>query len=424
MAKKTLGRILMISEHADPLAKPGSKEVGGQNVYVLNLARALSKIGWEVDVFTRWDSPKKQRVIKFAQRARVIRVTAGPRHYIPRDELFKYLPDFVDDIVRFRKENGINYDLIHSHYWMSGWCGLKISNLWGIPLISTYHSLGYIRYSALKNFENYNVENKFFKLRLHWEREIAKLSSKVVATSPYEQNDIMKFYGGNSKKIKIIPAGIDPKNYYPLNHATARKSLNIVDCENIILYVGRIEWRKGIGTLIVALSELSKIDENMYEKTRLIIVGRTRGPESKEVKRLKKIAQQFGVLQKITFTGSKDVSDLRKYYSAANVCVVPSYYEPFGIVPLEALACNCPVIASKVGGLQYTVKDGIAGYLVPPRNVSQLATAINRVLEDNSGFRQKVMKYTNKSLLKKFVWNSIAKDISSLYKRTIKDKEI
>lgn len=419
MAKKTLGRILMISEHADPLAKPGSKEVGGQNVYVYNLARSLSKIGWEVDVFTRWDNPKKLRVVKFAQRARVIRVAAGPRNYIPRDELFKYLPDFVDDIIKYKKENKANYDLVHSHYWMSGWCGLKISRLWDIPLISTYHSLGYIRYNALKDFKRHNAENDFFKLRLHWEKEVAKYSNVILATSPFERSDILKYYNGDKKKIEIIPAGIEPKNFYPLNSTIARKSLNINENENIILYVGRIEWRKGIGTLIVALSELSKIDAEKFENSRLIIVGRTKGPERKEVKRLKDTAQKFGVLHKISFAGSKDISELRKYYSAANVCVVPSYYEPFGIVPLEALACNCPVIASKVGGLQFTVKNKHAGYLIPPRKPHHLANAIKHLLNDNS-IKQRVMSYTDKVVLKKFIWSSIAQEMNKLYINTIK----
>ncbi|MEX0594547.1 MAG: glycosyltransferase [Patescibacteria group bacterium] len=409
----------MISEHADPLARPGSKEVGGQNVYVYNLARALSKIGWEVDVFTRWDNPNKQRVIKFAQRARVIRVKSGPRHYIPRDELYKFLPDFVDDVVSFKKENNLNYDLIHTHYWMSGWCGLKISSLWDVPMVATYHSLGYVRFHTLKAFKKHSPDNDFFRKRISWEKKIAQLSDSVLSTSPYEREDITKYYGVSSHNIAVIPAGIDAKTYYPINKSVARRTIQRPADEKIVLYVGRIEWRKGIGTLISALAKVIEAKKIDTSNLKLLIVGRTVGPEKKEVKRLKQLAQHLGIAERIIYTGSKDASQLRHYYSAADVCVVPSYYEPFGIVPLEAMACGTPVIASKVGGLRYTVKNKKAGLLVPPRNPKGLSRAINNILGNEDHYIKSVSQYARDVVLKEFVWPAVAKEASNLYKKII-----
>ena len=376
----------MISEHADPVARLGSKETGGQNVYVYNLAKQLGALGWEVDVFTRLDSANEQRVVRFARRCRVIRVASGPKRYVPRDHLFQYLPDFVDGIVSFKKAHNLSYDIIHAHYWMSGWSGLKLKKLWEIPLVGTYHSLGYIRYHSLKEHKEQKIDSEFFRFRIKWEKQLAREADLVITTSPYEKEDLAKYYDATSANLVVVPAGINPASFHPINQTIARKHLGLDPVKKVVLYVGRLEWRKGIGTLIAAFAKLAKTTEK--DSAVLIIVGRTDGNEANEVSRLKKLAHDLGIASLVRFVGSKEKKQVRLFYSAANVCAVPSYYEPFGIVPLEALACGTPVVASSVGGLQMTSVDGTTGHLVAPRTPELLAAALKDVLDNETTYRK------------------------------------
>lgn len=412
----------MISEHADPLARLGAKEVGGQNVYVYNLAKELGQIGWEVDIFTRWDTTSKQRVVRLGKGVRVIRVKAGPRRYIPRDHLTRYLREFTDDIVGFKNENKLNYDLIHTHYWMSGWVGLKLAKLWEVPIVVTYHSLGYLRYHALKSYKQHAPDSKFFTLRITWERQLAAQADSVLATSPYEKADLLKYYNAPEGTITVIPVGVNFDAFKPLLQSTARRHLKISARDKVILYVGRMEWRKGVGTLIVAFADFLKTRDDP-ERYRLILVGRTIGPERPEVNRLKKIAHEQGVSQHVTFVGSKEKRAVHYYYAAANLVVVPSYYEPFGIVPLEALSTGTPVVASKVGGLQYTSKDEVTGRLVTPRSPRHLAQALAEVTDKEDGYRQKIKRHAKLVLRRQFSWEAIARVADRHYKAVIKNKK-
>lgn len=411
---------MMISEHADPVASPGANEAGGQNVYVYHLAKELARMGWEVDVFTRWDNRMKKQVVRFAQRARVIRIRSGPRNFIARDHLFKYLPEFADNIIAFKTENNLSYKLIHAHYWMSGWSALKVGQLWNIPVVTTYHSLGYVRYHTLKNYQGATANNSFFKFRVKWEKELAHKSS-VLATSPYEKDDLIKHYQATPSKIAVIPCGIDLKLFQPIPTDKARKKLDLNADETIVLYAGRLEWRKGIATLLHALPKLIEASPELKNSIKLVIVGRKTGSDSTEAKRLKEITSQLKLSKQVAFVGSRDQSQLKYFYSAANVCVVPSYYEPFGIVPLEAFACQCPVIASRIGGLQYTVHDKQNGLLVAPRNPTALASALREIINDNKHYKDNVRRFSKTTLLEKFAWSKIAKSVDRFYAKLIKN---
>lgn len=421
MKKHSKGRILMISEHADPLARPGSKEVGGQNVYVHDLAKELGSLGWKVDVYTRWDNRIKKQVINFAKNCRVIRIKSGPRQYTPRDFLFQYLPEFVDNIVAHKTEQKLTYNIIHAHYWMSGWSALKIGQLWDIPVVTTYHSLGYVRYHTLKLHKDQSVDGEFFKFRVRWEREIGN-KGRVLSTSPFEKKDLIRYYGIPSARIEVVPAGIDLAMFYQIGMQKARERIGIPTDANLVLYVGRLEWRKGIGTLLYSIPNLLRKSPELKKTLKVVIVGRySTSSDQGEYQRLKAIVVHLGIERYINFVGSKDRAEMKYYYSAANVCTVPSYYEPFGLVPLEAFACGCPVIASRVGGLKFTVRDRYTGLLVRPRNPKSLASATAKVLSDADRFRENIRKFSETELVEKFSWQSVCSKVSDYYMRLIKE---
>lgn len=418
---KKITRVLMISEHADPLAPPGAKETGGQNVYLYHLAKELSKRGMYVDVYTRWDKGNKNEVVRFAKRARVIRVVSGSKHYIPRDHLFKYLPDFVDGIVAFKNKNKLAYDLIHSHYWMSGWSGLKLSELWHIPLTTTYHSLGYVRYHTLRRYKEQTFDSKFFQFRVEWEKILSQNAS-VIATSPFEKNDLIKHYNASAQNVTVIPAGIDLRMFRRVHRSTARKRIGLDAQAITIMYAGRIEWRKGIATLLYSIPKLLQKNPNLKKNLKLLIVGRkSSGAERKEVERLKSIILALKIQKYIHFVGSKNRTEMKYYYSAADVCAVPSYYEPFGLVPLEAFSCQCPVVASKVGGLQYTIHHDKTGLLVPPRDPDALARAMDDVIQNRSKYVSEISKFSNNELKHEFSWEAVAKEMVAYYDKLIKE---
>lgn len=380
-------RILIISDHADPLAEIGSKEAGGQNIYVFYLTKFLCKLGIVVDVYTRWDKKNKREVIKYNCNLRVIRVKAGPKRYMPRDNFLSVIDEFADNVLKRIEKEGVNYDVIHTNYWFSGLIGLKICKKIKRPMVHVYHSIGQIRFDSLKKLKIQDNASDFFEKRKIAEKKIAQKATRIIATSPVEKRIVNKLFEIPNEKIDVITIGVDTNIFNPIKKERSRKFLRADEKEKILLYVGRIEWRKGIGTLIYAFKNVTL----EYPNSKLYIVGGGKGSAAKELEeaeceRLSKIAKELDVEDKVVFLGAKKQKILKKYYSAADVCIVPSYYEPFGIVPLESMACGTPVVASRTGGLQFTVKDGKTGSLSKPRDYNDLAQKINIVLKNGKNF--------------------------------------
>lgn len=415
----------MISVHSDPLAKMGSHEAGGQNVYVNEVSRALSRLGWEVDIFTRADKKRKKKVVSINKKVRVIRLQAGPLRYVPKSKLTPHLPEFIGNLLSWQKANNALYQIIHSHYWDGGWVASRLKNILQIPMVHTSHSLGYVRYNALKNYETVSIDTEEFKQRIATEKEIMEASDKIVAESPYERDDLTKYYNINPLKIKVIPAGVDMVKFKHLDKKICRQILKIDEDALIILYVGRLEWRKGVGTLITAFANLSKMNPISEDDIRLLIVGGSIGKrgnldDKKEMKRLRAIAEEKGIGGLVTFIGQVSQEKIKYYFNASNICVVPSYYEPFGIVPLEAMSCEVPVIASSVGGLQYSVKDEKTGLLTPPRASNILAEKLNTLLKNNV-LIEKLVKNAKIRVKEKFTWSKIAQDFDQQFKSLISE---
>mgnify|MGYP001147906430 CR=1 FL=1 len=396
-------RVLMISDHADPLAKIGSKESGGQNVYVMSVASLLAKRGHRVDVYTRWDCPTKQEVVQVNPNLRVVRVNAGPRGYMPRDDFLKIIGDFTAGIKERIELEALAYDVIFSNYWFSGIIGLSLAKDYGIPQTHVYHSIGQIRYQTLKDVRPEEVDNNLFRVRAMWERRLARECASIITTSPVEQADIQRLFRISRDKIICLPIGVDLRQFRPRSQARARKKLGL-GAGPLVLYVGRIEWRKGIGTLIQALAKLPDAE--------LCVVGGGTNKEARKLdaaerKRLQSIANDLGLKDRVHFVGAKQPAQVALYYAAADVCAVPSYYEPFGIVPIEAMACGTPVVASHTGGMRFTVREGITGHLAKTNDHEDLAAKLALVLQRG---RDAYAQAARTHIQQQFAWPKIAVD--------------
>lgn len=410
--RPTPGRqpIALISEHADPAAPVGKEEAGGQNVYVRQVGEALAKLGWQVDMFTRKTHPDDAAIVQHSPYCRTIRLVAGPERFVPRDELFQYMPEFVEAFQKFQLKEGTSYPLIHTNYWLSAWVGLQLKKNSNIQLVHTYHSLGSVKYQSVAN------RPPIAETRLAVEREILEQSHCVVATSPQELETLRSLVSSEGR-VEVIPCGTDIDNFRLLPKAEARAKLGLSPTDQIVLYVGRFDPRKGIETMVRACA-LSEAKERGH--LRLIVAGGSDPDraDSQERDRIEQIVAELGLAEQTIFTGRLGHDVLPLYYTAADVCVIPSHYEPFGLVAIEAMACGTPVVASNVGGLKFTVIPEETGLLVPPQDTAAFAAAIDRILSDELWAR-KLRKQASERVRQKFSWAGVAIQLSDLYRRLL-----
>lgn len=410
-------RIALLTDHADPLAPIGSLEAGGENVYVSELSKALARLDWSVDVFTRWSSPKNTKIAKIGSSVRVIRLKAGPVDYIPRDKLFPHMEEYVESFLSFMKETKSEYLLLHGNYYFSGWAGVQLSRRLGIPHVNTFHTLGAIRHLALGSRDQSPKE------RIKIETEVLDGADRIIATSPPMKEEMIEHYKTQAKKIIVIPGGVNLNRFTPTPQLLARRVLHVDQNMQMILYVGRIERRKGLDTLLSAMYELARRMPEERRNLKLYISGSvppnkweslSDGAEKEELHRLEEIVEQLKIKDMVRFIGSVNREYLQYYYSSADMTIVPSFYEPFGLVPLESMACGTLVIASKVGGMQWTIKDGKSGFLVPPRDPLVLAEKMQYVLE-HPAVRKKMRENGIDRVSHFFSWDVVAQQMSQFY---------
>lgn len=406
-------RVAMISEHASPMALLGGEDAGGQNVYVDELSRHLVPLGFEVDVFTRLDNASARPVNQWADGVRVINVRAGPPTPLKKDLIFPYMSEFRDNMLRFTEEQNIQYDLVHAHFWMSGWVGCEIKRIWKLPLVQTFHALGVIK-RIHQGKDDTSPEE-----RLSVERRIVKEVDRIVATCPTEKDDLQLYYDGDPRQVTVIPCGVNSTIFSPMEQKLARHMLRLPHQGHIVVYVGRILPRKGIDNIIEGMAHLAK---HYPGRADLIIVGgetdQAMPDNDEEMGRLAELARSLSIADRVKFTGRRPQHTLRQYYSAADVCVTTPWYEPFGMVPLEAMACGTPVIAAAVGGLKYSVVDQVTGFLVPPKNPEALAEKLSVMLEHDDLRRQQSIK-ARQRVEQWFTWPKIAARMSSVYQELI-----
>jgi D-inositol-3-phosphate glycosyltransferase len=364
-------RIAMISEHASPLAILGGVDSGGQNVYVGQLARHLATIGYEVDVFTRRDSPLLPETAEWVNGVRIVHVPAGPAEYVRKEKLLPHMKEFTDFMARFCRRQRRRYALAHANFWMSGLVAADLKQLLGLPFVVTFHALGRIRRLYQREADGFPDE------RFAIEDRIVTEADHLVAECPQEEEDLIRWYNADPARITIVPGGFDPSELWPISKALARVSLGLTPDEPIILQLGRMVPRKGVDTVIRGFARLRR--EHGIAARLLVVGGDSNDADAgvtPEIGRLQAIARAEGVADHVVFVGRRGREVLKYYYSAADVFVTTPWYEPFGITPVEAMACGTPVIGSNVGGIKFTVRDGETGYLVAPDDPAAIGERI------------------------------------------------
>ena len=406
-------RIAMLSVHTCPLAMLGGKSTGGMNVYVRELSRELGRRGIAVDVYTRCESTVHPQVMPLGPNARVIHICAGPQEHQEKNQLFGYLPEFTANLMDFALSEGLQYDLIHSHYWLSGRVALDLQKAWTVPVIQMFHTLG-----EMKNRVAQPGEAREHAERIETEREIMRLADRITPATELDQEQMVTLYGADPAKMRIIPCGVDLQQFHPFDRELARRQIGLDPSIKTVLFVGRMEPLKGIDDLLLAIAHIINDHAMPCNRLSLILIGGSAedSPEaiSSEMARLIRMRDELGLQEMATFVGAQGQDVLPYYYSAADVVVMPSHYESFGLVALEAMACGTPVVASDVGGLSYTVEDGVTGFLVPQRNPLALGDRICDILNDEL-FRDQLGRQAL-AVAQRYSWQRIADQIIGVYR--------
>jgi glycosyltransferase involved in cell wall biosynthesis len=401
-------RIAFISEHASPLAILGGVDNGGQNVYVAELAKELAEDGYSVDIFTRKENTQQAELIDWLPGIRVIHIKAGPSAIVEKENLLVHMEEFRDNMLFFISRQRLRYDLIHAHFFMSALVASSIKKTLHIPYVVTFHALGLVRKAYQQEADKFPPE------RCLIERFIVRDADRIIAECPQDREDLIRYYDAEAKKISVVPCGFNPTEFQPFDRREARRKLGLPETGRILLQLGRMVPRKGIDTVITALAHLT----HQAEKVRLVIVGgNSDDPDpllTPEIGRLQDIAKATNVADLVLFTGRKTREMLRYYYAAADIFITTPWYEPFGITPLEAMACGIPVIGSDTGGIKYSVAHGRTGFLVPPKTPADLAIKIDQLLK-NVALAEQMGRRALKRVHKLFTWKKVAHQMSEVY---------
>ena len=397
-------KIAMLSIHSCPLGKVGGEDTGGMSVYIRELGRELGRRGHLVDVFTRIHEPIHDQVVELGENARLIHFKAGEEE-THKLELYSHLADFTRTLENFRKENGLRYDLIHSHYWLSGLVGERLQELWNIPHLIGFHTLG-----AVKNAVGIGEGEP--ELRINAERRLVKGCHHIIASTEKGKEDLITYYDAAPEAISIIPCGVNLDLFRPIQREIARCHLGL-NGETIIVFVGRIIPLKGIDNMLKAMAHLEG-----KQGIKLVVIGGDDHSQA-EMQRLKNLSRTLRIDESVIFLGSVKQEILPFFYSAADLCVVPSYYESFGLVVLESLACGTPVVATKVGCAESVIRYGETGYVVADNDPCSLADKISRLLSTPNG--KPGFVHSVRASVAKYSWPNISEAILEEYRSVLRD---
>lgn len=401
-------KIALISEHASPLAALGGTDSGGQNVYVAYIARQLAREGHQVDVFTRRDDPAQPRVTHLGRNLRVVSVRGGPQRPVPKEELLPYMAEFSDEVVSWCAAQASPYDVVHANFFMSGLAALRLRDEFGIPFVITFHALGKVRRQHQGNAD------AFPAARLGIEEMLVDNANRIISECPQDRLDLISLYGAREDRLVMVPCGVDSAEL-GFGDGLARQRLGLPEEDFVIVQLGRLVPRKGIDNVIEGVAELER--RHAIRATLLVVGGEAADPDPRltpEIGRLQAIAEAAGVADRVRFTGRRARSELRDYYCAADVFVTTPWYEPFGITPLEAMACGRPVIGSAVGGIAHTVVDGVTGFLVPPRDPAALADRLAR-LQREPELARSLGRAGMRRVRSEFTWKQVAGALAAVY---------
>lgn len=399
-------KIAMISIHSCPMKMPGGRDTGGMNVYIRELARELGKRGHSVDIYTMAHQPQHEPLVNLGQNVRLIHLEAGVDEDMPKVAIYAYVRRFACGVENFRKSNDINYDLIHSHYWLSGLIGRQLQTRWHIPHAVMFHTLG-----AVKN--SIGIGRDEPELRIEGEREVVGSCDRIIASTAKEREDLIKHYGASTDKIAIIPCGVNLDLFKPVAKEIARKELGL-DHQKVILFVGRIEPLKGLEQLLGALNYMEG------EKPPLLIIVGGDEHSQGQVQMLQRMVKDLRIQDQVTFVGSVDQEKLPFFYSAADICAIPSYYESFGMVALESLACGTPIVATNVGGMRSIIRHGGMGRIARDNSPHNLASEISELLYQPKDKARHIK--TRRDRMTEFSWVTIADSMLYEYNRLLSDQ--
>ena len=404
-------RIAMLSLHTSPLARLGrTRDAGGMNVYVRELSRELGRGGIFVDVFTRWTDPSDSPVEPLSDHVRLIRVQAGPIAPLPTSELLPYVDEFACRVMRFAERNSHPYDLIHSHYWLSGVAGLKLAQVWDVPHVTMFHTVERLKGERLGAPADMTPAGA---RRADYEGLIAATADCVTVATTHEREQLQRLCGLPTSRVEVIPCGVDLQAFTPgapAQRREARAALGL-ESEAVLLTVGRLDPIKGADLLLESVAL-------MRTPATLILVGGNPDGDP-ELERLRARAAELGLADRVRLPGAVPQTDLPRYYRAADALVVASRYESFGLVALEALACGTPVVAAKVGGLPSIVRDGENGVLVPWRCPPAFAEQLDALLGDAPRLRH--LRAAARSSVERFDWHRVGDQVRGLY-QTLTDE--
>ena len=404
-------KIALISEHASPLAVAGGVDSGGQNIYVANVARELTEMGHQVDVFTRRDRALLP-LISDMDGVRVIHVPAGPPMQLPKERLLPFMDEFAAFLIEFFRGEKTPYDVMHANFFMSGLAALKVKAALGVPLVTTFHALGRVR--RIHQGANDGFPDERFAI----EDDLVAQSDVVIAECPQDEADLIGHYRADPARIQTVPCGFDADEFHPMDRATAREALGWQQDQFTVLQLGRLVERKGIDNVVRGVGVLKQAFSASAEL--YVVGGNSDAPNEKaspEIARLRGIARDCGVAGQTHFVGRRGRAQLRYFYSAADVFVTTPWYEPFGITPVEAMACGTPVIGADVGGIRYSVADGITGFLVPPRDPAALAARLDQLRRDPA-LARRMGEAGLERARKEFTWRGVGEALAQIYMRT------
>lgn len=398
-------RVAMISEHASPLAALGGVDAGGQNVHVAALSSALARAGHDVTVYTRRDDPALATTVEAAPGFRVVHVDAGPAQHVPKDELLPHVPALGEGVARHWAQHGAP-DVVHGHFWMSGLAALDAASRTPahVPVLQTFHALGSVKRRHQGAADTSPPE------REHLEPWVGRTADAVVATCSDEVFELRSL-GVPAHAISVVPCGVDSRTFTPDGPVEPRGATHR------ILSVGRLVPRKGVGNLVSALALLR---EQGYDVELVVVGGDGASPDQPdpEVERLRDLATDLGVAEHVELRGQVPQDQLPPVLRSADTVVCAPWYEPFGIVPLEAMACGVPVVAATVGGLVDTVVDGVTGLHVPPRDPGSIARATARLLDD-PGLRSALGRAGRDRARGRYSWDRVASATLRIYQQVV-----
>jgi D-inositol-3-phosphate glycosyltransferase len=392
-------RVAMLSVHTSPLAQPGAGDGGGMNVYVRSLASNLARAGVPCDVLTRAEHAERPPVVEVERGFRVVHLIAGPPAPVPKRALTDLVEPFVGAALRYLDTDGESYDVLHANYWISGAVGHRLKHELDLPLVATFHTLDRVKAEAGVGDDP--------ETRARVEGEIVDCADLMIAATDDEREQLVLLYGAERDRIEVVPPGVDHRVFVPGDRAAARRALGLEPDGRVLLYVGRIQPLKGADLAVRCLAQLGA-------DASLLVVGGPSGPDGEaEVVGLRRLVDDLGLGRRVQFVPPQSHERLVAYYQAADVCLVPSRTESFGLVALEAAACGTPVVAADVGGLGSVVDDGHTGFLVEGRAAADYAAPVELLLSDPELARAMGVNALARS--GRYMWSIAAARLRRLY---------